>query len=31
MRRGFRLSPEAAQDLEEIWEYMAKDSVKAAS
>ena len=28
---GFRLSPEAARDIEEIWEYIARDSVRAAS
>ena len=26
----FRLSPEAAQDIEAIWEYIARDSVRAA-
>jgi len=27
---SFRLSPEAARDIEEIWEYIARDSVRAA-
>lgn len=27
---SFRLSPEAARDIEEIWEYLARDSVRAA-
>jgi toxin ParE1/3/4 len=27
---GFRLSPEAARDIEDIWEYIARDSVRAA-
>ena len=27
---GFRLSPEAARDIEDIWEYIARDSVCAA-
>jgi plasmid stabilization system protein ParE len=27
---SFRLSPEAARDIEEIWDYIARDSVRAA-
>ena len=27
---SFRLAPEAARDIEEIWEYIARDSVRAA-
>jgi len=27
---GFRLSPEAARDIEDIWAYIARDSVRAA-
>ena len=27
---GFRLSPEVARDIEDIWEYIARDSVRAA-
>ncbi len=30
MRRAFRLAPEAAADLREIWRYIAADSVHAA-
>ena len=30
MKRRFKLSPEAAADIREIWEYIADDSVKAA-
>jgi len=30
MKRRFRLSPEAAGDIREIWEYIAEDSVRAA-
>lgn len=28
--KRFRLSPEAARDVRELWEYVAKDSIKAA-
>jgi antitoxin ParD1/3/4/toxin ParE1/3/4 len=27
---GFRLSPEATRDIEDIWEYIARDSIRAA-
>jgi plasmid stabilization system protein ParE len=30
MKRRFRLSPEAAGDIREIWEYIADDSIRAA-